>query len=59
MTRRLLAVLAVLLLVAGLQLTRIRTWRVLRWYGVVAAVVLATLVAVGVVVLVRDHFRQR
>jgi hypothetical protein len=58
-TRRLLAVLAVLLLVAGLQLMRIRTWRVLRWYGVVAAVALATLLAVGVVVLVRDHFRQR
>lgn len=59
MTRRLLAVLAMLLLVAGLQLTRIRTWRVLRGFGVVAAVVLATLLAVGVVVLVRDHFRQR
>lgn len=33
MTRRLLAVLAVLLLVAGLQLTRIRTWRVLNDIG--------------------------
>ncbi len=76
MTRRLLVMLAVLLLVAGLQMTRIRSWRVLNDVGahrvlgvdvstvlnltrMLAGTTIAALLVVGVVAVVRGHFRHR